>query len=232
MSNPVNILVLVSGNGTNLQALIDAQAVGTFGGGANTACKAASGEIPAGKIAVDKTAAGKIALVLSDRDGAYALQRARAAGIPAFVEKPDPGLPKDERRRELSDRILRLCRERHIGLVVHAGFLSILKGDIIEAYAGRMINLHPALLPKFGGQGMYGERVHRAVLDAGETESGCTVHFVDAGTDTGPILLQRKVPVLPGDTPETLARRIHTEEHIAIVEAVKMIVGKNDNGGN
>jgi len=205
LSETINILVLVSGSGTNLQALIDAQAKGMLSG-------------------------GKFAAVLSDRDGVFALERARAAGIPAFVEKPDPGLPKDERRRDLSDRILHLCREKKIDLVVYAGFLSILRGDIIEAYAGRMINLHPALLPKFGGQGMYGERVHRAVLDAGETESGCTVHFVDAGTDTGPILLQRKVPVLPGDTPESLAQRIHKEEHIAIVEALRMILDKENNG--
>jgi phosphoribosylglycinamide formyltransferase 1 len=194
-----NILVLVSGGGTNLQALIDTQKRGELG---NT----------------------RIAAVISDRGRVYALERAKAAGIPAFVEKPDSALPKPERWRELSDRILRFCREKEIGLVVCAGFLSILTGDIIEAYTERMINLHPALLPKFGGHGMYGEHVHRAVLKAGETESGCTVHLVDAGTDTGPILLQRKVPVLSGDTPESLAERIHKEEHIAIVEAVKMMI--------
>ena len=199
MSKPVNILVLASGSGTNLQALIDAQAGGALEG-------------------------GSIAAVLADRRGAYALERARAAGIPAFVEKPDSGLAKPERRRELSDRILSLCREKEIGLIVYAGFLSILAGTIIKEYAGRMINLHPALLPKFGGEGMYGEHVHRAVLTARETESGCTVHLVDAGTDTGPILLQRKVPVLPGDTPESLAERIHKEEHIAIVDGVKLML--------
>ena len=198
----VDILVLVSGGGTNLQALIDAQAGGKLRG-------------------------GRIACVLADRDGAYALERARAAGIPALIEKPDPRLPKPERRVKLSDSILRLCRERQIGLIVYAGFLSILTGGIIEAYAGRMINIHPALLPRFGGQGMYGEHVHRAVLAAGVTESGCTVHLVDAGTDTGPILLQRKVPVLPGDTPETLAERIHKEEHTAIVESVQMMIERS-----
>ena len=195
----LNILVLVSGGGTNLQALLAAQAAGKLKG-------------------------GRITAVLSDRDGAYAIQRAKAAGIPAFVEKPDLSLPKAQRRRELSDRILQLCRDKEIGLVVHAGFLSILAGDIIEEYAGRMINIHPALLPKFGGEGMYGEQVHRAVLAAGESESGCTVHLVDAGTDTGDILLQRKVPVLAGDSPENLAERIHREEHIAIVEAVSMLL--------
>ncbi|MDR0758781.1 MAG: phosphoribosylglycinamide formyltransferase, partial [Treponema sp.] len=110
------------------------------------------------------------------------------------------------------------------GLIVLAGFLSILEGGIVDEYAGRIINLHPALLPKYGGAGMYGERVHRAVLAAGEAESGCTVHLVDAGTDTGPVLLQRRVPVLAGDTAETLAERIHGEEHIAIVEAVMLMI--------
>jgi len=206
-SASINILVLVSGGGTNLQALIDAEKKGRF-------------YYPSGI-----RNRGIICAVLSDRSGAYALQRAKAAGIPALVEQPDFCLPKQERRRELSDRILRFCREKEIGLIVYAGFLSILAGDIIEAYSGRMINIHPALLPKFGGQGMYGEHVHRAVLAAGETESGCTVHFVDAGTDTGPILLQRKVPVLPGDSPENLAARVLNEEHIAIVEAVRIMVG-------
>ena len=188
----LNILVLVSGGGTNLQALLDAEV--------------------------------KIAAVLSDRDGAFALERARAANIPVLLEKPNPRLPKPERRRELSDRILCICREKQIGLIVHAGFLSILSGEIIDEYSGRMINVHPALLPKFGGQGMYGEHVHRAVIAAGETESGCTIHLVDAGTDTGPILLQRKVPVLPGDTAASLAERVLAEEHIAIVEGVKIMI--------
>jgi len=200
-SKPVNILVLVSGSGTNLQALMDAEKSGCFGN-------------------------NKIAAVLSDKDGAYALERARAAGIPVFTEKPDYKLPKEDRRSEHSGRILKLCKEKQIGLVVLAGFLSILTGDIIKEYSGKMINLHPALLPKFGGAGMYGDRVHRAVLEAGESESGCTVHLVDSGTDTGPILLQRRVPVLPQDTPESLAERIHKEEHIAIVEGVKTMLGR------
>ena len=190
----VRILVLVSGGGTNLQALIDAEKQGGLG-------------------------PGKIAAVISDRPGAYALERARAAGIPALVEPVNSALSKAERRGELSDRILGIARERDIGLIILAGFLSILEGELIAAYSGRIINLHPSLLPKFGGAGMYGERVHQAVLEAGETESGCTVHLVDAGTDTGPILLQRRVPVLAGDDPAALAERIHREEHIAIVEA-------------
>ena len=193
----INIMVLVSGNGTNLQALLDAEKEGSL---------------------------SRIALVVSDRPGVYALERADIAGIPAITAEPDTSLPPNERRQELSDRILQLAEMQHIDLIVLAGFLSILAGDIIQYYSGRMINLHPALLPKFGGKGMYGEKVHRAVLDAGETESGCTVHLVDAGTDTGPILLQCKVPVLPDDTPDSLAERIHAEEHIAIVDAVVMMI--------
>jgi phosphoribosylglycinamide formyltransferase-1 len=195
----MNILVLVSGGGTNLQALIDAEKEGRLEG-------------------------GKICAVISDRAGVYAIDRARAAGIPALTEVPDRSLPKAERRRELSDRILRIVRQRDAGLVILAGFLSILEGNLIQSYAGRIINLHPGLLPKFGGNGMYGERVHQAVLAAGETESGCTIHLVDAGTDTGPILLQRRVPVQPGDTADTLAERIHHEEHIAIVEAAALMI--------
>jgi phosphoribosylglycinamide formyltransferase-1 len=197
----VKILVLVSGNGMNLQALMDAEARGALG-------------------------QGKIAAVVSDRPGAYALERARIAGLPAFTEAPDRGLPQTERRRELSDRILRLAAEQGAGLLILAGFLSILEGPLLDAYAGRIINLHPSLLPKFGGPGMYGERVHRAVLEAGEKESGCTVHLVDAGTDTGSVLLQRRVPVLPSDTAGTLAGRIHHEEHLAIVEAAKLMAGR------
>jgi phosphoribosylglycinamide formyltransferase-1 len=199
LNERLNILVLVSGSGTNLQALIDAEKAGVFG-------------------------AGKLAAVVSDKAGAYALERAKASGIPALVETPDRSLPRAERREELSDRILRICRERDIGFVIYAGFLSILTGGIIEEYRGRMINLHPALLPKFGGEGMYGERVHRAVLEAGEKESGCTIHLVDAGADTGAILIQRRVPVLAGDTADTLAERIHHEEHIAIVEGAVMMI--------
>ncbi|GHU15596.1 phosphoribosylglycinamide formyltransferase [Spirochaetia bacterium] len=195
----MNILVLVSGGGTNLQALIDAEKAGRF-------------------------KPGKIATVVSDHAGVYALERAKLAGIPALTEVPDKTLTKPERRRELSDRILKICQEQDIGLIIYAGFLSILTGELIEAYAGMMINIHPSLLPKFGGQGMYGERVHQAVLASGEKESGCTVHIVDAGTDTGPILIQRKVPVLAGDTADTLAERIHKEEHIAIVDAAIMMI--------
>lgn len=197
----INIMVLVSGGGTNFQALYDAEIAGGLG-------------------------PGRLALVVSDRPEAYALERAKRRGIPVYIQEPDRRLPKQERREELSNRILRIAGDNDIGLIVMAGFLSILAGKLIRRYAGRIINLHPSLLPKYGGSGMYGERVHRAVLDAGETESGCTVHLVNAGTDTGPILLQRRVPVLKWDTPAVLAERIHEEEHIAIVEAAAMMAGR------
>ena len=201
-------MALVSGGGTNLQALLDAQENGAFDSNGS---------------------GGKIALVVSDNPKAYALERAKAAGVSVAVEEPDRNIPRDELRQELSDRILKLAETYHIDLIVLAGFLSILKGEIVRRYSGRIINLPPSLLPKFGGDGMYGERVHRAVLDAGEKESGCTVHLVDAGVDTGPILLQRKVPVLSDDTPDILAERIHEQEHIAIVEAVKLMVERINN---
>jgi len=202
-----NIVVLVSGGGSNLQALLDAEKKGIFG--YNTA---------------GNNISGKITAVISDRTGIYALERAKLAGIPVIEALPDKNLSVHERRLELSNRILKIAKELKADLLVLAGFLSILSGDIINEYAGRIINLHPALLPKFGGEGMYGERVHRAVLETGEKESGCTVHLVDAGTDTGAIIIQRKVPVLENDTPDFLAQRIHEQEHIAIVEAVKMMI--------
>jgi phosphoribosylglycinamide formyltransferase-1 len=193
--------VLVSGGGTNLQALIDAEKE-------------------------SKLEHGTIAAVISDRQNVFAIERAEKAQIPVFVEKPRKELSWTERNTELSMRILEKAKSLNIDAIILAGFLSILQGEIISAYSGKMINLHPSLLPKFGGNGMYGMKVHQAVLAAGEKESGCTIHFVDAGTDTGKIILQRKVPVLEGDTPEDLAERIHCEEHIAIVEGTKILIKK------
>lgn len=195
---PRRIAVLISGNGTNLQALLDAEASGQLGGAA-------------------------VVVVISDRPEAYGLVRAERALKPAISVTSDRGLPKESRRLDLSDRILRECRNRGVELIVLAGFLSILRGPILEVYENRIINVHPSLLPKYGGAGMYGDRVHRAVLDSGDRESGCTVHLVDRGTDTGPILLRRRVPVLPADTVESLAGRIHTEEHRALVQGVVMM---------
>ncbi|MFA6506706.1 MAG: phosphoribosylglycinamide formyltransferase [Treponemataceae bacterium] len=212
VEKPVRLLVLVSGGGTNLQALIDAEKEGTLG----VSVARREEKVP-GPLA-------RIVGVISDRPDVYALERAKIAEIPVWTEAPNKALPGDDRREELSARILVHAKALNVDLIILAGFLSILKGPIVETYAGRMMNLHPALLPKYGGAGMYGDKVHAAVLAAKEIESGCTVHLVDSGTDTGPIILQRRVPVFPSDTPETLAKRIHTEEHKAIVEAVAILI--------
>ena len=202
----MRIAVLVSGGGTNLQTLID----------------------------YEKSHAGcpyNIVLVVSNTKNAYALERAKNAGIHAEIRSPFSVLGKenaekasrDEKRLAISDAILNLCHEHKIDAIVLAGYLSVLGGRIIDEYSGRIINLHPALLPKFGGVGMWGHNVHEAVLASGEKESGCTVHLVDSGCDTGKILVQKKVPVLPDDTPDSLYARIAPKEHEAMVEGVCLL---------
>jgi phosphoribosylglycinamide formyltransferase-1 len=158
-----------------------------------------------------------VGMLISDRPGVLALSRAVRAGIPATV------IDRREYGEKLSDAIL-ASLPPETTLIVLAGVLSILKGDILERYRGRIINLHPSLLPRHGGAGMYGIRVHEAVLAAGDAESGCTIHFVDEGTDTGPILLQRSLPVEEGDTPESLAYRIAGLEHEAIVDGIRRVL--------
>lgn len=181
------IAVLVSGGGTNLQALIDAQTNGVL-------------------------RSGKITLVLSNREGVYALERAKNAGIEAFaIPEKDPAL--------LCGKLLCTLREHNVDLVVLAGFLAILTPEFVAAYERRIINIHPALLPKYGGRGYYGLHVHRAVLAAGETVSGATVHFVTAGVDQGEIIAQKEVAVLEGDTPESLQARIMEEAEWILLPA-------------
>lgn len=173
----------------------------------------------------------KIVAVCSNTKNAFALERAKKAGIPAFVKSPFSVMGKEaaqnasreQKNAAVSDAVFELCKEFRADLIVLAGYLSVLCGKIISEYEGKIINLHPALLPKFGGVGMWGENVHRAVLASGEKESGCTVHFADGGCDTGKILIQKKVSVLPGDTVESLYARIAPKEHEAIVEAVLML---------
>lgn len=200
-TSPLRAAVLVSGGGTNLQALIDAAEADRQKG----------------------TQEYEILLVIADREGCYALERAARAGIPTALALPPGGVPRTEARRAVSDRVLELARDAGAEALILAGFLTIMSGPVIDEYAGRMINLHPALLPKFGGKGMWGHHVHEAVLASGDAESGCTVHLVDSGCDTGAILLQRRVPVIPGDTADTLAERIHAEEHLAIVEGTRVL---------
>lgn len=198
--------VLVSGGGTNLQALIDFEAK-------NADCPY------------------EIVLVLSDHKDAYALERAKTAGIESRIVSPYAVLgaevakasDRDTKRLAVSDKILEYCKEFGVEIIVEAGCLTVLAGDVLNVYANKIINLHPALLPKFGGVGMWGHHVHEAVIASGEKESGCTVHLVDIGCDTGKILIQRKVPVLEGDTPDSLYERIAPEEHIAIVEGLCLL---------
>lgn len=198
-----NVAVLVSGGGTNLQTLIDYEKQ-------------------------NKDCPYHISVVLSNTKNAYALERAKLAGIRAEIRSPYSVMGKeaaekadrDTKREAVSDAMLEVCREEKADIIVLAGYLSVLKGKIFEAYSGKIINLHPALLPKFGGVGMWGHNVHEAVLAAGEKESGCTVHFVDDGCDTGKIILQKKVPVMPDDTPDSLYNRIAPKEHAALLEGL------------
>jgi len=193
MKDRVNITVLVSGGGTNLQSIID--------------------HIENGYL--DKA---KIVQVISGSCGAYALERAEKAGIPGIcIDKEQ--FPAEKERYGM---IMQKLREKDTDLIVLAGYMSILDSELIEAYRNRIINIHPALIPKYCGKGYYGKRVHRAVLEGGETESGATVHFVDEGVDTGKIILQEKVPVEPSDTEDTLAARVLTVEHRILPQAIKL----------
>jgi formyltetrahydrofolate-dependent phosphoribosylglycinamide formyltransferase len=155
-------------------------------------------------------ARAQVALVLSDRAEAAGLDRARDRGIPAeTLSHPADG-----------DEWLRLLWRFRIDLVVLAGYVKLVPAPVIAAYRGRIINIHPALLPAFGGKGMYGRRVHQAVLDSGARESGATVHLVDEVYDRGAVLAQVRVPVLPGDTADTLAERVLAVEHRLLPTAV------------
>lgn len=202
----LSIAVFVSGSGTNLQALIDYEK-------SRASCPY------------------RIRLVVSDRKDAYALERAKKAGIATELvsayavlgkEKAEAA-SRDEKRLAVSNAALAACKKHKADAIVLAGWLTVLCGPIIGEYGGKIINLHPALLPKFGGVGMWGRRVHETVIAEGERESGCTVHFVDSGCDTGAILVQKKVNVMPGDTPDTLYARIAPVEHEAIVESALIL---------
>lgn len=183
-----NIVILVSGGGTNLQRIIDS---------------IDKGEIPN----------AKISLVVADRE-CYGLTRAENHHIPNvlikrgkdFCENLDKVLPNDT------------------DLIVLAGFLSIITQEFVTKYEGKIINIHPSLLPKFGGKGMWGMNVHNAVIDAKETESGATVHYVTAGIDEGEIILQGKVSVTDSDTPETLAEKIHQVEYDIFPKAIMKVL--------
>jgi phosphoribosylglycinamide formyltransferase-1 len=191
------IAALVSGGGTNLQALIDARQ--SLGG-------------------------GELALVISSNPNAYALERAKAAGIPAVALDPKAYADKAEYDAALRETLA----AREIGLVVLAGFLRVLGPEVLAAYSDRIINVHPSLIPSFCGRGFYGLRVHEAALKAGVKVTGATGHLVNEIVDGGRILLQKAVDVLPHDTPETLQRRVMREaEHMLLPKAVKMFCEGN-----
>jgi len=160
----------------------------------------------------------KIAVVISSRPNVLGIERARRARIPTEVVNWRT-YGNDE---AFSAAVTDVLQRANVDLVLCAGLLR--KYLFPEAYKGRVLNVHPALLPKYGGQGMYGHHVHEAVLAAGETESGCTVHITDEEYDHGPIILQRTVPVLPDDTPDTLAERVQAAEREAYPEAVRMMM--------
>lgn len=162
-----------------------------------------------------------IALVLADRPS-FALKRAEKASL-AHIELSRKRLGKEKLSREV-DRIL---KEKEIDWVILAGYLSIFTESFSEKWKGKIVNIHPSLLPKYGGMGMYGLNVHKAVLDGKEIETGCTVHFVNEGVDTGEIILQAKVPVFGDDTPEVLQKRVLTEEHRLLPRAVKQLLDRN-----
>ena len=191
----VRIAVLCSGGGTNFQAILSAQQAGM---------------IPH----------GEVVLLISDHKDAYVLTRAMRNGVESAVvdvhEVPD--------RREREERILGILREKEIGFVVFAGFMSILSERFTRAYEGRIINVHPSLIPSFCGKGYYGLHVHEAVLARGVKVTGATVHFVTEECDGGPIILQRAVEVKEGDTPESLQKRVMREaEWVILPQAVETV---------
>lgn len=158
----------------------------------------------------------KIEAVLSDNPKAYGLERAKNENIETYV------LDRKSKTESVSKQALKII-EGKVDLIVLAGFLSILSDEIISKFKNKIVNIHPSLIPSFCGSGMYGLNVHKKALEYGVKISGCTVHFVDEGTDTGPIILQKAVPVLDEDTPEELQKRILVEEHKALPEAIKYL---------
>ena len=191
----VNVAVLVSGGGTNLQALIDAKAAGSLPN-------------------------AKLALVIASKPGVYALERAKAANIPSEVV-----CRKDFDSQEAFDSaMLETLRRYDIGAVVLAAYLSIVGAPVVPAYADKVINIHPSLIPSFCGAGYYGLRVHEAALKKGVKVTGATVHLVNEQYDDGRILLQKAVSVEEGDTPETLQKRVMKEaEWVILPKALDMI---------
>ena len=188
-----NLVVLVSGSGTTLQNLID---------------RIATGQLVA-----------RIVGVVSSKPDVLGVERARRAGLPVRIVERKPSSATDQ--PSFSDRVFEAVREFRPDLVILGGWLHLLR--VPEEFRLRVLNIHPSLLPAFGGKGMYGHHVHEAVLASGAKESGCTVHFADDSYDTGPIVLQRRVPLLSDDTPDTLAARVFAAECDAYPEAIRLV---------
>ncbi len=191
----LKIAVLVSGGGSNLQSIIDS--------------------ISAGEL---KNV--EIEYVISDREGVFALERAKKHGINTIT------LDRNKYKNNLNAEIHNILSGK-VDLIVLAGFLSIIKGPILEEFRHKIINIHPSLIPSFCGKGMYGLKVHEAAINYGVKVSGCTVHFVEEDTDTGAIILQSVVEVLVNDTKETLQQRILVEEHKALPRTIKLFAEGN-----
>ncbi len=201
----LRMAVLVSGGGTNLQAIIDSLADG-------------------------RITNAQISVVISNNRNAYALERAAKAGIPGICVSP-----RDyDTRQQFNEELLRTIQSYEPDLIVLAGCLVVIPKEMVEAYPNRIINIHPALIPSFCGTGYYGLKVHEGVLDRGVKVTGATVHFVDEGTDTGPIILQKAVEVHQGDTPKALQQRVMEEAEWKIMpEAINLIANdkiKVENG--
>ena len=191
----LRVLVCVSGGGTNLQAIIDAQKAGSLG-------------------------ETEIVRVISNNPDAYALTRAKEAGIDAVCVSPK----EYGNREDFHKALLSAIDEANPDLIVLAGFLVVVPKEVISSYRNRIINIHPSLIPSFCGTGYYGLKVHEAALERGVKITGATVHFVDEGTDTGPIILQKAVEVHPGDTPKELQLRVMQQaEWVILPEAIRMI---------
>ena len=194
----LKLAVLVSGGGTNLQAVMDAMDAGTITN-------------------------AQISVVISNNPNAYALERAKNHGIEAVCISPK-NFPD---REDFNEALLAKIQSYGVDLVVLAGCLVVIPKEIIRAYEGRIINIHPSLIPSFCGTGFYGLKVHEEALKRGVKVTGATVHIVDEGTDTGPILLQKAVEVKEGDTPEILQRRVMEEaEWILLPKAIDMLANK------
>lgn len=187
----LHLAVLISGNGSNLQAIIDA---------------------------INRNQLNaKIDVVISNKENAYGITRARCAHINTSL------CIKDD-VQTTNEKIMNVLSNYQIDLIVLAGYLGFISKELIQQYPNKIINIHPSLLPKYGGKGMYGIHVHEAVIKNKETESGCSVHYVNEQIDGGQVILQAKVPVLANDTPQILAARILPHEHQLLVETIKLFI--------